>query len=153
MVETLPGRRADRDVASQTDGTVIKGLSDVNDFAVRMVLVLVGARVGRVREFIDLDNRVNTLEANLTTEPLVAMPVCVKAIGGERIAVGTDRTSFVVVATKRPLLLVRVAWVSTQVDSAPDAQTIGGMQEGKEAKRQVGFPGKEGYKKVIEEAL
>jgi hypothetical protein len=61
------------------------------------------------------------------------MAILVEPIGGEGIAVGTDRTSFVVVATKGPLLLVRVAGVSTQVDGAPDAQRVSGMQEGKEA--------------------
>ena len=137
VVEAIPSRRTDREVAGQADGTVIEGFCDIEDLAVRMVLTLVGTRVRGIGDLIELYNWVDTLETGLTAEPLVAMPVRVKAIGREGIAVGTDRTSLVVVAAKGPLLLVRVAGVSTQVDRAPHAQTIGRMQEGKEAQARV----------------
>ena len=71
VVETVPSRGTDGDVANETDGTVANGFSDVEDFAVRMVLILVGTRVRGIRDGIELHDWVDILETSLTTEPLV----------------------------------------------------------------------------------
>ena len=49
VLEAIPSGRTDRDIASQADRTIGKGFCNVDDFAVRMVLILVGTRGRRIR--------------------------------------------------------------------------------------------------------
>jgi hypothetical protein len=48
VVETIPSRRTDQEVSSQTDGPIIEGFGDIEDLAVGMVLSLEGTRVRRI---------------------------------------------------------------------------------------------------------
>ena len=113
MIEFLPGRCADRDIAHQAPGLVRKTLSDVATLTVRMCSELIGTFgrwVGDVRQ---LDDGLCAESAGLTTQPLVAEPVGFKAVGGEGVAIGTHGTPLVIIATQGPLRLVTIGFMST----------------------------------------
>jgi hypothetical protein len=104
VIELFPEGRADAcacatgaggQVTYQAARAVAKALSDIQIPAVRQVGPLIGTGIGRVADLVELYNRLGLAQAGLTTEPLVTPSLGVKAVGGESIAVGTNRAALV----------------------------------------------------------
>jgi hypothetical protein len=131
VVEAFPGRSADRDVAYQTDGTIIEALADVDDLAVRSVVRLnVRALIRRIGDIFHSKDGRAAIEAGLSAEPLVALAFGVEAIGGEGKPIGANGTTFVIVAAHGPLGFVIVRLVSAEIDGAPGMQArVDGMEK------------------------
>ena len=53
---------------------------------------------------------------SVTTEPFVTMLAEVETVGGERVTKGADRTPCVVIAAQKPLRLVTIGLMGTQID-------------------------------------
>jgi hypothetical protein len=120
VVETFPGRSANRNVAYETNRLVLEALADVNDLAVRSVVRFDVRALGRrISDTFHSNDRRASIETGLSAEPLVALTFGVKAIGGEGKAIGANRTAFVVVAAHRPQGFGFVGLVSTEIDGAP----------------------------------
>jgi len=123
VVETFPGRSANRNVTNEANGFVLEALADVDDVAVwSKVRFDVGALVRRIGDTFNRNDRRITIEASLSAEPLVAVAFGVKAIGSEGKAIGANRTTFVVVAAHRPQGFVFVRLVSAKIDSSAGVQ-------------------------------
>jgi hypothetical protein len=77
-----------------------------------------------------LHTRRLAFETSLSTEPLVATPLGIKAVGSQGIAIGTDGTPLVIIAADRPLRLVVVTGIGAEVNDTPGTKRVAGVQEG-----------------------
>jgi hypothetical protein len=116
VVEASPGPGAHGDVPHQSDGVILETLADVDDLAIGVVRVQVGAFFGRVGRAFDVNERGSTVAAGVSAEPFVSSAVEVEAVSLEGVAIGTDRAAFVIVAAYEPVRLVPVGLVSAKVD-------------------------------------
>ncbi len=127
VVETLPGRRTDRNVAHQANGAIGKGFTHVDNLAMRAVSGLIGTCFWRASHQFQVHQWRRSLEARLAAEPLVSVPVGIESIGGQSIAERTDRTPLVIVAPDRPLIFAPVAGVSARIDNPLGTQLEGSV--------------------------
>jgi hypothetical protein len=87
MIESLPGRRADGEVADQADGIIAEALANVEDAPVGVIFRLVGT-IGRgIGDVGQAYARLNGLQTSLRTDPLEALSFSIEAVGRESIAV------------------------------------------------------------------
>jgi len=77
-----------------------------------------------------VEGLVGPFETSLAAEPLVSLPVGVKAKGSEGMAKGAGRAPLVVVAAHDPLCFVAVTGIGPQAHDAFGAQQKAGVQEG-----------------------
>ncbi len=131
VVEAFPGRSADRNVTYETNGFILKSLTDVDDLAVRSVVRLnVRALDRRISDTRDSKDGRATIDTGLGAEPLVALAFGVEAIGGEGKSIGANGTAFVVETARVPFGFVFVALVSAEIDGASGAQaSVDGMKK------------------------
>jgi len=129
VIEAFPGGRTDGDVTHEADGVIGETFTHVDDLSVGMISGLKGALVGWIEGTVHGGDGGEVLETSLITEPFVALAVRIEAVGGEGVAEGTDRASFVVVAADRPQRLVLVRRMGTQVNDAFGAELVDRAQE------------------------
>jgi hypothetical protein len=122
MIEVLPLGGAHGQIAEQAQGSIAKGLCQVEDLAMGAIGLGIGARLGWVVHIGQLDGRGGCLAAGLGADPLVALAFAVVAVGDEGLAIRTDRAAFVVIASDGPAVFVVVAGVTAEIDEAASMQ-------------------------------
>jgi len=129
VVEPFPSGCPDRNITDEAAGAVREALGDIDDFAVRPVRGLERAFGRRIRDRLERDERLGVLEASLIAAPLTALTLRVKAVGGERIAEGTEGAPFVIIAAQGPADFVAVDLMAAQINHPFGAQLVDGREK------------------------
>ena len=124
MVAGIPGRTANGDISGQTDRPIGKTFSQADDATMGMRCILVRAVQRWIGDLREVHPGFGVFQASLLANPFAALTFAVIAIGDQAVAIGTDRSTAVVIAPQDPLVFLFIRLMTAQGDHSPGFQVV-----------------------------